>query len=175
MKKIQAHRVDDHDVSYRDPVLELLEQVNLSPENIVQESCMQPGLFQKAIEYRMGVYWRTQRVELDRKVGEAEVMLRLRREAKESGEKATEGNLKEMALADPDLQKLLRTEIDANEEEEWSKLLLEIFRMRRDCIKVVGQLVGTEQGIRNYFDESNNKLDAARSALEKKYPSSKTR
>jgi hypothetical protein len=164
---------DDGGPEYRrnsESVDELLANLEFSPESVVTAACEQPKFFVQAVEYRMLTYGAATRARMAFDSGEAARALDLRHQARISGDKMTEGNLKELLLTDEAVMELDRLQHAAEEEEEWAKLLVEAFRMRRDCLKIVGELVGQEQATRQYYENSADKMTRAREDLKRKYP-----
>ena len=147
-------------------VLSLLEKLDFSPEEVLVTASQQPGLFRDAIKYRMKCFRENMAAEMALKTIRATRALNLRDDAREAGDKMTEGNLAEMLLVD---QKATAAQLRCNqteEDEEYSKLVLEAFRMRRDCLEIVGGLMRTERSV----ESSTRQLAETREQLRRKYP-----
>jgi hypothetical protein len=117
---------------------EIIASLPLVDENILAEAARQPGLFAEAAMLR---------VEKMRKRAEAvsaieyfrsKLALHFRSSKTAYGDKKlTEGAIKERIEANKAHRELRATMESAYEEEEFSKLLLECLRQRRDAIRVI--------------------------------------
>jgi hypothetical protein len=172
MKKVTKQVVEEREPSYRDEVALLLEQLDFSPDNVLAASSEQPGLFLQAIDYRMKAMRSNSQAKMALELSEADVSSSLRKEAKAIGDKTTESALSEQVMLNKSIQVLSKQKRDAEEQDEFAKLLLEAFRMRRDCLRIVGDLAKSEMATKAYFDESEDKLRRTKEQLKQKYPGS---
>jgi hypothetical protein len=104
----------------------------------------------------------------------ASLSLKKRRVARQGGERVTEAHLGEALLTHPaihDAQEALNSVI---EQEEWAKLLLEAYRMRRDCIKVVGEMsaveISVQRAMRAQSVAAAGDLTDIREKVRRRYP-----
>lgn len=116
---------------------ELIAKLPLIAENVLVEAAHQPMLFIDAARYRVGKMQKRARAGAERDNYMAQLAVSIRRKRSNSGEKITEGNLKEIIEKDPKSRELRKLNDDAFAEEELAKLILEAFRMRRDAIKII--------------------------------------
>jgi hypothetical protein len=101
----------------------------------------------------------------------ADVELTIRNNAAVLGEKITEGGIKAHVISNPMVQKGQSDLAEAETEEEYSKLLLEAYRHRRDSLEVVGQQSGAERALSRMVQEGTEQdLAATRDRLRQKYP-----
>lgn len=149
---------------------ELLDRIDFQAENVVAEACDHPRLFAEAADYRMKRY----RVRLETKAqyeeGRAAAALEVRRRSQKTETRMTEDNLKEILLCDPKLR-TLRVQVDEAEvADEYSKLLLEAMRMRRDCLRVVADVSNSLSASRVLSQISMEQLSGAKEQLRKRFP-----
>lgn len=153
----------------RTDISDLLARVEFSPDNVVAESASHAMLFMKAINYRMEALRARNKAKAAYENRRAELSLSMRAKAREEGERLTEGNLDDALSGKSVLRKLRATYTEADEFDEYSKLLLELFRMRRDALRIVGDLTTSERGLQKYLEASQVELKGAKNKLEKKY------
>ena len=118
---------------------ELIARLPLVDTNILDEAAKQPGLFADAALYR--VEKMRQRAEAISQLDyfRAKLALHIRASKDEKGQKITEGALKERLEVNK-THRALRVGMErAYEEEEFSKLLLEVLRQRRDGIRIIAE------------------------------------
>lgn len=149
----------------------LLDALDLTPETVLKAAGEQPVLFMDAARYRVGRMERRVRAKAVLETGKAECALRMRREAEDNGEKITEGKIGNLIDADAVIITLRANYEDAEVEDEFSKLLLEAFRVRRDCIRVISDLTGAERAIESLRTKETVELDKARRKARDKYSS----
>lgn len=152
---------------------QLLAALDFSDEEVVEVSKQQPMLFMEAVRFR--VQSMRERTVCEAKLLAAKSTLggKFRTKLKEGGEKVTEGQVQERIGRDKDIRAMEEELAESEQAEEWSKLLLEAFRMRRDAMKVVADVIGAEM----YISKMNSgaatelgKLGKVKSKLEEKYP-----
>jgi hypothetical protein len=135
-------------------VIELLDSIGFSPDNVVGAAAGQTGLFVKAINYRLACLQDKTRQDMDCKRISAEQELKIRKEAKANDEKLTESHIKSLLLVNKTVVASETQLAQAEAYDEYSKLVIEAFRMRRDCLKIVSENSRTE------FYASGRTLDA---------------
>lgn len=153
-----------------DPLEDLLARLDFSPEAVVTAAAEQPILFLKAARYRVTRMRNRLQAAMQCEEVRADKAMALRSNARSSGERITEGAIAELLTVSPAVKNAQDVANTATEEEEFAKLLLEAFRHRRDCLKVIGDLTGAERAVRMLHEASTEKLQQSRRALEGKYP-----
>lgn len=155
---------------------ELLAKLDFSDTDVVAASLEQPSLFMEAARFRTRKMRLKARAEMLLNAILAEESLRLRKRAVIRGEKLTE-KLIETTLDTRSVVKDARQRFNlAREGEEYSKLLVEAFQMRRDVCKIISQLmVGEMQmtGREAMATVNKQQLEQVRERLKKKYPGKK--
>ena len=123
---------------------DLIKGLSFSDEEVVDAAKMQPTLFLHASRLRIQTMRNRVAAEARLQAERAERAGKFRMRGKEAGERVTEGQVQERLARIPEIIKLTKEVTDAEEYEEWSKLLLEAYRMRRDALKVVADMLGAE-------------------------------
>jgi len=54
--------------------------------------------------------------------------------------------------------------------DEYSKLIVEAFRMRRDCLRIIGDLTRDDLSLQRASEESTEKMRETRRKLKEKFP-----
>ncbi len=147
----------------------MLANIDFSPENVVATAAAQARLFLEAADYRMDCYRKRQMAETRLERQRVQEAQELRQKAKEIGEKTTEANVAEMVSYNPEIRQLQDTLFMAEESEEASKLLLEAYRMRRDCLRVVAELVSSELAMGKVVAAEREKMTNVKRRLAEKY------
>ena len=140
------------------------------PEDILNAAAEQPRLFMDAVEYRVQRMDRRIQAEAAMKHMQAEQSLEIREEQAASADRITENKITAMLATDVDLQQTVQAFNQEERGEEYAKLLLEAYRMRRDCLRIIGELSGREFALNHIAEEGANKVKALKSTLKKKYP-----
>lgn len=148
----------------------LLDQIEFSPENVVQATAVNSVLFKQSLDYRLERMLEKSRVDMNNKRVRAETELSIREKAKQRGEKITESHISSLLIIHP----LIVTSDDELENaktyDEYSKLVVEAFRMRRDCLKIVAEVMRTEFSIGRSAELESEALGEIRRNLKTKYP-----
>ena len=148
----------------------LIAKLALVDENILADAARQPLLFINAARYRVSTMRRRATASAALDAGRASLALRIRAKKEgDGGKKFTEAALKEK-LENHSAVRALRADLDrAYEGEEFSKLILEAYRMRRDAIRVIAESQNIE-GMRGGHEveraEQNKKLRSRARRLE---------
>lgn len=148
----------------------LLKALDFSPENIVQSASEQPRLFMQAAEYRMEKYRARITAKMHRDAVSAAMSLGMREDARTAGTRITEGQLDAMLLTNIQISRVEREYAEADAEQEYAWLLIEAYRQRRDCLKIVADLVGTEIAMQKAVAAGAEKIASVRDNLRKKWP-----
>ena len=151
-------------------ITDLLGQIDFSPDDVVRAASVNSALFVEAIEFRRQcLSGRTAaKMTLDRV--EADTKLRIRRDAKANGDKITEAYIEELSLTNVAVRESLEAFAKADELDEYSKLVVEAFRMRRDCLRIVGDLMRNEIGLQGVIEAGAEQLSATRRKLRERFP-----
>jgi ABC-type Fe3+-hydroxamate transport system substrate-binding protein len=149
----------------------ILDSLDFSgTDDVVEALAITPRLFMNAADYRIACLRNRNQAEMNADLIEAQRGVDLRKEAAEAGEKLTEKSLEQTLTLDPDVVKGIQAKFAAVEEDEYSKLVVEAFRMRRDCLESIGRIAGTEMSYQKALESNQQKLAATREKLKQKYP-----
>jgi len=96
-----------------------------------------PDLFVQASRYRVSKMRATYAAKATLDEYEADRGLSVRQRLEDRGEKRTEKDIKSRVIKDKEYKRLRREVHRAEAREEFSKLVLEAFRMRRDAIRII--------------------------------------
>src|SRR5215472_490601 len=129
----------------------LLDLVPFSPEGVMEAACGNTALYVDAIRFRMQCL-ETQSLAkqaYEQKYTEKELALREELERKRAsavGKPAAirEGYIKGLLDSDRVLIRLFEARAHADVQEEFSKLVVKVFEMRRDMLQTVGSMVSRE-------------------------------
>lgn len=147
---------------------DLLERIAFQMQDVVRTAEQQPKLFLAAADFRVKAMQKRAELEVRLKKTEAEVSLDIREAARQSGEKTTEAGIQAQITMDEEVG-LLQSELqEAEAYEEYMRLLLESYRMRRDCLKIVHEQSLIERGAAKLPDGAAG-LDELRTNLRAKY------
>jgi aspartate/glutamate racemase len=148
----------------------LLKKLDFLEEEIRSAAAEQPGLFEKAARYRVDLMREKVRAKMLLQKAEAELSQKLREVARETGEKVTENSLSEQVCLDSKVTRLQEAYDRAVEAEEYAILLLEAFRMRRDSLRVISSLVGTELAMKSLTSDYQEQMSEVKKKLRARYP-----
>lgn len=151
-------------------VIKLLDMVGFSPENAVEAAAINPRLFVKAINYRLECLTEKSEAKLRTKRINAEVELDIRNEAKVNDEKITENHVKAKLTLDDKASKAEHDLERAEVFDEYSKLVVEAFRMQRDSLQVIKGLIGDEIRQGRALDDASETLSNTRQKLKDRFP-----
>lgn len=148
----------------------LLKHLDFSPEDVVRSASLQPRLFMQAAEYRMEKFRARTTAKMHRDVVKAEQSLQLREEARNAGEKITEAIVEASLLKVPEVLEAEAEYAAADEAQEFAWLLVEAYRQRRDCLRIVSDLVGAEFAMQKAAAAGAEKIASVKDKLRKKWP-----
>jgi len=149
---------------------ELLDSIAFTSENVVAAAEEQPWLFARAIEYRMECMRNRGTAKLAYESTRATQELKYRNEAKARGDKLTEGNIDALILLDKTVTAAFKLFTTAEEFEEYSKLILEAMRMRRDCLRIVGDLTRDDMSVARAAAIQGERMEELRNKVDKRFP-----
>jgi hypothetical protein len=148
----------------------LLEKIDFSPDNVVQAAAENSVLFVTAIDYRLQCLENKTAAKMAWEKIRAEKELKIREDARANGNKLTEGNIDALLLTNTIVEdfakKLARTEtLDI-----YSQLVVEAFRMRRDCLRIVENMVQSEYSMGRSIEAAAEKTKESRRRLKDRFP-----
>jgi hypothetical protein len=151
-------------------VLKLLDCVGFSPENAVEAAAILPRLFVRAINFRLECLTEKSEAKLKAKRINAEVELDIRNEARVADEKITENHIKSKLVLDETVSKAERELERAETFDEYSKLVVEAFRIQRDALQVIKGLISDEIRQGRALDQESETLSSTREKLKDRFP-----
>jgi len=161
---------DEDEAPPPSPVLALLDKLAFSADDVIDASEKTPLLYREAIDLR----YRTMEARSDAKRAwetlQAQRNLELRQEARANGDKITEDGVKAMLLLDPEIAPAAEVRDRTENADEYLKLVVKAFEMRRDCLEIVGFLVRGEMSVQKAVEANAGKIMATREKLRNKYP-----
>jgi len=152
-----------------DTLERLLNSIDFTPETVAPAAAENTLLFRDAALYRAAVYGERAQADLDFERARATRALEIRNEYRAAGEKGTEKLFEELLLVDDTLLELREKLMQADVANELSKSVLEIFRMRRDCLQIVQQVVGAENAMSKIAESEREKLLEKKQKLYDRY------
>lgn len=154
----------------KNDVLQLLNMVGFAPENAVEAAATLPQLFVRAINYRLECLTNKSEAKLQAKRINAEVELEIRNEAKVNDEKITENHIKAKLTLDKQVSKAEHDLERSETFDEYSKLVVEAFRIQRDSLQVIKGLISDEIRQGRALDQEVETLSATRKKLKERFP-----
>lgn len=150
--------------------LPLLSDLQITAESIYEDAQTLPSKFMEAAKFRVTCMRNLAAADMAHDMARAQADLEIRQEAEDSGEKITEAKVKAAIDIHP---MVLPAREKFHEEEalsEHSKLLVEAFRIKRDCLDILSRLTITERSIDSNIREHTKRLEKVRADLAQKYP-----
>lgn len=120
----------------------LIRDLQVVQENIKGEAIRQPLLFIEAVRYRVSKMRARAQAEAEQKAWAGQQWIAIRKQF--AGKKITNDEVKAFIEKDPRYQKLVAAKDEAEAREEFAKLLLEAYRMRRDGVRILADAEGYE-------------------------------
>ena len=151
-------------------VLGLLDKAGFEPENVVAAAAANTVLYVDAINYRLGCLTRKATAELASKRAWSEAELVVRESAKTNGEKITEGHVKAILTMDPVVSAAETELADAEAFDEWSKLVVKVFEMQKDCLQIVSKWTHEEMRVSGITDAAREQLASTRDKARQRFP-----
>ena len=148
----------------------LLGRVDFSPENVVEAAAQNSVLFVEAIQYRLACLEKKASAKLDAERERAECELDIRRQAKLRDEKLTEPYIASMVLVDKKVTAKAKALSEAEIYDAYSKLVVETFQMRRDCLQIVKGMVREEISQQYAVEAGAEKMRETRKKLRERFP-----
>jgi hypothetical protein len=149
---------------------ELLLGLSISPESVLADAGALPMQFFKAATYRVGKMRLAAAADMEMDRVQSELDASIRQAAIAIGDKLTEPSIKATILRSEVFLSALSAKTSADADEESAKLLVEAFRIKRDCMKVISELTNTERAMEAHLRSATAPLKGVRDTLDKKYP-----
>jgi len=151
----------------------LLEKLSFVEEETGPAAREQPMLYLYAARLRVQALRRTEKAKAALKLIRSQKAAKIREEVAGSGERATEGRVGELLTVSKVIQKAEEELRIAEEQEEYTKHILEAYRMRRDALKVVVELLGAEVYVQRRLSGDSTEMSKIQDELLSKYPRTK--
>ena len=151
-------------------VKHLLANLSFQPENVVSAAQQTPGMFRDAAEYRRLCLFESNRAKLKWESEAAAFSLKVRKAARDVGDKLTNDEITAKVTASLRLMPHAQARDRAEEAEEYSHLLVDAVRVRRDCLRMIADLVRQEISIQSAVEANRGPVDALRAKLRARYP-----
>jgi hypothetical protein len=148
----------------------LLDLVPFSPEEVVDAGCGNTALYVDAIRYRLRCLETASNAKRIWETACAEKDLQLRQQARAAGEKITEGYIDAKILLDKKIARLAEEHEQAEVYDEYSKLIVKVFEMRRDMLHTVSQMVCREYPAVKMAEQAADRMEVERRKLRKRFP-----
>ncbi len=149
----------------------LLDGLNFEELAIAEAALSQPRLFVACANYRIKLLRERKAAEASLKSLVTRQSIRLRAKYKGMGEKLTEAELKNLLTRNQFIKSAEVELADLETEEEYAKLLLEAYRMRKDALQVIAQAqrAGEYAGKISPRDFPTEGVDSLRRKAQAKY------
>ncbi len=151
-------------------VKKLLAGVEFNPDDVVTAAAMNAVLFVDAVTFRLACMEKRAAAKLAHERVEAETSLATRKFYKDLGEKTTEGNIDATVLLTPAVKAAADALSKADVYDEYSRLIVEVFRMRRDCLRIVDDMTRGELASQGAIEAGADKMRGRREELRKRFP-----
>jgi hypothetical protein len=151
-------------------VQSLLELIPFDAANVQEAAADNTALFVKAIEYRIDCFRSRSTAKMALEEAEAQKDVDLRKEARATGDKITEKNIEQLLTLSPRIKQKREEYSKAEALDEYSKLVVEAFRMRRDCLRIIGDLSYDGQSMARSAELNAAKLQDTKDRLRNKFP-----
>jgi hypothetical protein len=122
----------------------LLKKLDFTEEDLIRADLEQPRLYMEASRFRVRLMRKVIQAEAALELVSVGSALRIRKKYRELGKSITESAIKERVANNPDVQDCKKRLGEVEAMEEWAKLLLEAFKMRRDAVKILAEVLGAE-------------------------------
>jgi len=151
-------------------VARMLDRLAFSPENVVAAAVETPVMFRDAVEYRKLCLFERNQAKARYERAAADVALKLRKAARDCGDRTTEGEISARVASNLKLIPFVSARDRAEEAEEYSRLVVDTIRVRRTCLEMIAQLVREEISIQSAVEGNRGKLDDLQRKLSARYP-----
>jgi hypothetical protein len=165
-RHVVPNKVSDNGID----VVALLNKVDFEPEDVVRAAATNSVLYVDAINYRLQCLTRKSEASMNAKRAYAEAELVVRKAAKDNDEKITESHIKALLATDEVVSDAERLQEEAEQFDEYSKLIVKVFEMRRDCLQIVSKWTHEEMRVGNVTDAAREDLKTARDKARSRFP-----
>ncbi len=151
----------------------LVKSLDFIDEEVADAAKRQPAFLLVAGIYRVRKMRKKQRREAKLKLYRAQKAKQIRTDLSELGQRVTDKQVEERLSRSKTIIELTRLLEEAEQEEEFAKLLLDSWRMRGSSLKIVADLVGAEVYVSRRMDGSDGsetELARIRKKIKEKYP-----
>ncbi len=150
---------------------QILEEIDFEDEEVEHAARTLPKCFLEAARYRIRILRKRQGLEKNLDASRVDIAMAARSNAATSGTKITEAGIKELVESDEDVRVNVAAVKNAQQLEEFAKLVVECFRMKKSAVQVVASLAGAERAVERYFDavQSKEGLQNLRENARRKY------
>ena len=136
---------------------EILEEIDFEDEEVEHAARTLPKCFLEAARYRIRILRKRQELEQTLDASRVDAAMAARAKAYRDTTKITEVAIKEIVESDNDVRVNVAAVKNAQQLEEFAKLVVECFRMKKSAVQVVASLAGAERAIEKYFDAVQSK------------------
>ncbi len=151
-------------------VKKLLAGVEFNPDDVVTAAARNAVFFVDAAQFRLACMEKRAAAKLAHERVEAETSLAVRKYHKDLGDKITEGTVDATVLLTPAVKSAAEALSKADVYDEYSKLIVEVFRMRRDCLRIVDDMTRGEMAAQSAIEAGSEKMRGQREELRKRFP-----
>jgi len=148
----------------------LVDGLSLNADTVLQDASHLAHQFLDAANYRVQKMRKEVEAEMALDVARAEAEIEIRNSATQTGEKVTENHIKAHLILNPEVAAATKLFNDRQAEHEYGKLLVEAYRIKRDCLKAVCDLTSAERAIERIVGMSTTSLQEVRNKAKSKYP-----
>ena len=150
---------------------EILEEIDFEDEEVEHAARTLPKCFLEAARYRIRILRKRQGLEQTLDASRVDAAMAARQTASETSTKITEVGIKEVVESNEGVRGNVAAVKNAQQLEEFAKLVVECFRMKKSAVQVVASLAGAERAIEKYFDavQSKEGLKNLRDSARRKY------
>ena len=148
----------------------LLDHIDFSADNVVGAAVKQAPLFVTAIDYRLQCLEQKSAAKMAWERANADAELKIRKDSRANGDKLTDGNIDAMLLLDPVVSDYAKKLSRAETLDAYSQLVVESFRMRRDCLRIVEGMTRDEYSLGRAAESAAEKTKDARRKMKEKFP-----
>lgn len=150
---------------------QILAAIDFEDDEVEEAARTLPKLFLEAARYRVRVMRKRAQADSSLEATKVDTATAFRTAAAKNEERITETRVAEAVSQSQDVRRALSLVRDCQQHEEFAKLLLECFRLKKAAIQVVAELQGSERAIERMFDAQNKKeqLNNLRDKARRKY------
>lgn len=157
-----------------DPRVEhVLERLAFQPEGVITAAAENVLLFKDVADYRIDCLHNFNVADMFLDQTHAQRSIEVRDQYKRADMKLTEDGLKAVLTLDPKIAAARTKRMRTEEIDTHAKLLLEMIRMRRDCLEIVAGLIGSAEAMQRAAEDASEKMASLRETARRRYPGSR--